>query len=66
MDVYTRFDLVVHDSRFSACDETSTFLDYGMHHLYEVENDVIWKRLWSFVIEIDEKSENIRLLLHNV
>jgi hypothetical protein len=66
MNVYTRFDLVVHVTRFSACDETSTFLDNGMHHLDKIENDVIWKCLWSLVIEIDEKPEHVSLLLHDV
>jgi hypothetical protein len=37
-----------------------------MHRRREFENDVIWKRLWSFVIEVDEKLEHVRLLFHDV
>jgi hypothetical protein len=66
MDVHTRFDLVVHITWFSACDDTSTLLDDGVHHLDEIENSVIWERLWTFVIEIDEKLEHVSLLLHHV
>jgi hypothetical protein len=66
MNVNTRFDLVVYSTRFGARDETPAFLNYRMHHLDEIEYDVIWKRFWPLVIEIDEKPENIRLLLHHV
>ena len=37
-----------------------------MHHLDEIENSVIWERLRTFVIEIDEKLEHVSLLLHHV
>jgi len=66
MDVDTRLHLCVHVTWFSACDDASTLLDDGMHHLDEIEYDVIWERLWALVIEIDEKLEDIRLLLHHV
>jgi hypothetical protein len=41
-------------------------LDDGMHHLDEIENSVIWKGLWTLVIEIDEKLEHVSLLLHHI
>jgi hypothetical protein len=66
MDVNTRFDLVVHITWFSACDDTSTLLDDGVHHLDEIEYDVIWERLWALVIEVHEKLEHVSLLLHHV
>jgi len=66
MDVYTRFDLVVHVTRFGTRDETPTLLNHGMHHLDEIEYDVIWERLWTLVVEIDEKLEHVRLLFNNV
>jgi len=66
MNVYARFYLCVHVTRFGACDETPAFLYDGMHHLDKIEYDVIWKRFWSLVVEVDEKPENIRLLLHHV
>jgi len=66
MNVNTRLHLIVHVTRFSTCDETPTLLDHGVHHLDKIEYDVIWKCLWAFVIEIDEKLEHVRLLLHHV
>ena len=66
MDVNTRFHLCIHVTRFGTCDETPTLLHNGMHHFDKVEYHLIWKRLWALVVEIDEKPENIRLLLHNV
>ena len=66
MNVNTRLHLRVHHSRFGTCDDTPTLLDDGMHHLDEIENSVIWERLRTLVIEIDEKLEHVRLLLHHV
>jgi hypothetical protein len=66
MNVHASLHLVVHVTRFGTCDDASTILDDGMHHLDEIENSVIWERLWSLVIEIDEKPEHVRLLLHHV
>jgi hypothetical protein len=66
MNVNTRFYLCVHVTRFGSCDETPTFLYDGMHHLDKIEYDVIWKRLWTLVVEIDEKLEHVSLLLDHV
>jgi hypothetical protein len=66
MDVNPRFYLCVHDSRFSTCDDTSALLDHGMHHRSKFEDSFVWKSLWTLVIEIDEKLENVGLLFHNV
>jgi hypothetical protein len=37
-----------------------------MHHLDEIDYDVIWKGLWALVIEVHEKLEHVSLLLHHV
>jgi hypothetical protein len=66
MDVHSGLHLGVHDSRFGTCDDASTFLDHGMHRRSEFEDSIIWERLWAFVVKIDEKLENVRLLLHDV
>jgi len=66
MNVHTRLHLCVHVTRFGTCDETPALLNDGMHQRSEFENSFIWKRLWALVIEIDEKLEDIRLLLHHV
>jgi hypothetical protein len=66
MDVNPRFHLCVHDSRFGTRDDTSALLDHGMHHRSKFEDSFVWKCLWTLVIEIDEKLENVRLLLHHV
>jgi hypothetical protein len=66
MDVHTRLHLTVYITRFGTRDDTATLLDDGMHQFYEIDNDVIWKRLWTFVIEIDEKPENVCFLLHHI
>jgi hypothetical protein len=66
MDVNPRFHLCVHDPRFGTRDDTSSFLDHGMHRRSEFEDSFVWKCLWTLVIEIDEKLEHIRLLFHNV
>jgi len=66
MDVYTRFYLFVHVTRFGSRDDTSTLLNHGMHQRREFEYSVIWKRLRALVVEIDEKLEHVRLLLHHV
>ena len=62
----TSLHLCVHLSRFGACDDTPTLLNDGMHRRREFEDGFIWKRFGSFVIEIDEKLEYVRLLLHDV
>jgi hypothetical protein len=66
MNVNTRFHLIVHITRLGTCDETPTFLNDRMHHLDKVEYDVIWKCLWTLVVKIDEKLENVSLLLDHV
>ena len=37
-----------------------------MHQGREFEDSLVWERLGALVVEIDEKLENIRLLLHHV
>jgi hypothetical protein len=66
MDVNTRFNLVVHDSRFCSCDDTSTLLNHGVHQRREFEDSLVWKRFGALVVEIDEKLEHVRLLLDYV
>jgi hypothetical protein len=66
MDVNPRLDLVLDHSRFGTCDDTPTLLDHGMHQRSEFEDSVIWERLWTLVIEIDEKLEHVSLLFHHV
>jgi hypothetical protein len=66
MDMNTRLHLIVNNTRFGACDETSTLLDHGMHDRGEFEYCFIWKRILALVIEIDEKPENVCFLLHYI
>jgi hypothetical protein len=66
MDVYSGFHLVVHYSRFGTRDDTSPFLDYGMHRHSEFEDSFVWESLLTLVVKIDEKLKNVRLLLHDV
>jgi hypothetical protein len=66
VDVYARFHLRVHVTRFSPCDETPAFLYDGMHQRRQFEDSLVWERLGALVVEIDEKLEHISLLLHHV
>jgi hypothetical protein len=66
MNVNSGLHLGVHVTRFGTCDETSTFLDNGMHQRSEFKDSFIWEYLWTFVIEIDEKLEHVSFLLHHI
>ena len=66
MDVHTSLHLCVHYSRLGTRYDTPTRLNDRMHHLDEIEYDVIWKRLWALVIEVHEKLEHVSLLFNHV
>jgi hypothetical protein len=37
-----------------------------MHYRSEFKDGFVWERLWTFVIEVDEKFKDVRLLLNHV
>jgi hypothetical protein len=55
----------IHLSNRSARDETPTRNDVA-HLLEHLEQEFVGDRLWTLVVEIDEKSKDIRLLFDDV